>query len=1147
MLCCGERDAEPSSGVVRTTGLSLAALRLLRDEATALRDWQEELTTGDVLVDLVLPRVLQDAEYRMEKIRTYADLLAARQIREEQDGSLHGGGTGVATKGTPPQPPPRRLPPIQTTVDLATVGVATVYVIHTWGSSFADTVIALESAGMPADFFCIDVFCERTKVLIGSRRVSVNFLTGAFEQRIARVGRSLLVLAPWDPAMLLRYSRAQLSVCCRLVDKPAFESALLNNFAGIAAQVARLSLDDLSASDTRQREAIIETLRASHGSLWQGSTRIASAVRHALAEHAAFSAGTEEGRRLVVLGKAQQSAERREVQVGRGAGSAVLGFVTRWLGAPVGLVEAEVVARAALATREVTLGARATDTLVAVNHLAMVLASLGRLTQAEVLYRRSLLAKETAHGVESLGSAYNLASVLTRKNTSGAVRESEGLLRRVLDGRQKGVGAAHPLSLQACHALAGAVLQRAELEERVSAAKLEEAARLLRRPRLDESARSAAKRCAQDKLTEAEHLHILTLAARERTLGSAHRETLASVHALGVCARKLGRLEGAESLLARALEGREALLGAEHAETLASLTALAGVKFTRASVREAELLNRRALDGRRRALGTEHPETLATLENLAAALLASGELAAAEKCMREATAGQAKLARVLVRQGGGPWLEEAQLLLGQAAQTYDARLGREHTLTLHVHHEQALALLALGRPEEASRPLRRALYGRERQFGSEHADTLASAAALAEALGRTGNAVAAEALLSRVYDALLRLHGPMNEAVVESALQLARLQLQMRELEGARAHFQAALQGTLASKGEDHADAEAIEVELAEVKALQAKGRGQCGDAGANHALQAGGRTQPHGGVLRERAAATAPPEGGAAWLATMMLVFATMLLLLSRAVTGAVSRGGEQHAKTPLKATKTTTTMLLPAATAVCALAAARCCPLETPLKATKATKATTTMLLPTAAAACALGAAARGGGPHTETPLKATKATKTMLLPAAATAGLRRPRRGRGGAVFGLALPGPHLNGPNASIGPIEAKLNTVKPIRGIVIGAFGEVSADTHSLVKEIAAQGGRKMYALMGVSPMEAAARIEKQLIDTIGTIAARGHAQLLLARLSTLAPIAAQRGNTTNSYQQIISLNGLARAHYRRSTGTRAGAQASAAD
>jgi len=80
--------------------------------------------------------------------------------------------------------------------------------------------------------------------------------------------------------------------------------------------------------------------------------------------------------------------------------------------------------------------------------------------------------------------------------------------------------------------------------------------------------------------------------------------------------------------------------------------------------------------------------------------------------------------------------------------------------------------------------------------------------------------------------------------------------------------------------------------------------------------------------------------------------------------------------------------------------------------------------------------------------------------------------------------------------------------------------------------------------MGVSPLQASARIRTQLIDTI---AARGNAQLLLARSSALALIAAQRGNTTNSKQQIISLTALAWAHYRRSIGTRGGAQASAAD
>ncbi|KAJ1619026.1 hypothetical protein T492DRAFT_1088864 [Pavlovales sp. CCMP2436] len=114
------------------------------------------------------------------------------------------------------------------------------------------------------------------------------------------------------------------------------------------------------------------------------------------------------------------------------------------------------------------------------------------------------------------------------------------------------------------------------------------------------------------------------------------------------------------------------------------------------------------------------------------------------------------------------------------------------------------------------------------------------------------------------------------------------------------------------------------------------------------------------------------------------MLLFATMLLLLSRAVTGAVSRGGEQHAETPLKATKATTTMLLPAATTVCALAAARCCPLE--------------VFAGTSRPPVSLGSSGSSSGCASRA--AATKATKTMLLPAAATAGLRRLRRGRGGA---------------------------------------------------------------------------------------------------------------------------------------------------
>jgi hypothetical protein len=54
--------------------------------------------------------------------------------------------------------------------------------------------------------------------------------------------------------------------------------------------------------------------------------------------------------------------------------------------------------------------------------------------------------------------------------------------------------------------------------------------------------------------------------------------------------------------------------------------------------------------------------------------------------------------------------------------------------------------------------------------------------------------------------------------------------------------------------------------------------------------------------------------------------------------------------------------------------------------------------------------------------------------------------------------------------------------------------------------------------------------------------------MLLVRLSSLTPIAVQRGHTTHSSQQIISLSALARAHHRTTIGTaRTGAPTSAAN
>ncbi|MGA1354560.1 MAG: hypothetical protein ACO32I_07295, partial [Candidatus Limnocylindrus sp.] len=111
-----------------------------------------------------------------------------------------------------------------------------------------------------------------------------------------------------------------------------------------------------------------------------------------------------------------------------------------------------------------------------------------------------------------------------------------------------------------------------------------------------------------------------------------------------------------------------------------------------------------------------------------------------------------------------------------------------------------------------------------------------------------------------------------------------------------------------------------------------------------------------------------------------------------------------------------------------------------------------------------------------------------------------------------FGLAqaAPGGGSRMPNVTIGPIEAKYLSVAPVRGAVIGGFGEGSNGLHRLIKDIAKAAGQKLYAQLGLSPEAAAALAKARLTRSVGTAMARGHAQMLLARLSLAAPLAAQR-------------------------------------
>jgi len=137
-----------------------------------------------------------------------------------------------------------------------------------------------------------------------------------------------------------------------------------------------------------------------------------------------------------------------------------------------------------------------------------------------------------------------------------------------------------------------------------------------------------------------------------------------------------------------------------------------------------------------------------------------------------------------------------------------------------------------------------------------------------------------------------------------------------------------------------------------------------------------------------------------------------------------------------------------------------------------------------------------------------------------------------------YGLAQPGTAPNSANQTIGPIESKYLSVAPVRGVVVGGFNEGSQGLYSLISDISAAAGRKAHVRLGLSVAAAAAHAKQLLISRIGTSMARGHAQLLIARLQFTAPLTSQRETRRAPQRDIITVRAIESALVRRGCGMR---------
>lgn len=318
-----------------------------------------------------------------------------------------------------------------------------------------------------------------------------------------------------------------------------------------------------------------------------------------------------------------------------------LGTAWRALGEPE---EALAELRAGLELLE-NVGADASEEIdVARNDVALVLKELGRLDEAEPLFRSTLEHQRAAlgpHALDTLVTLSNLAQLLAQR---GDLVEAERYYRETL-GSEEGLGdGANPemretsqrLFLSARRGLAGLLENKGELEE----------ARTLLETALADARASFGDR-DPDALAVLNNLGSLEASMGELERAIAHLEEsfagfaeklppghpnlLALENNLGTLLGRAGRVEESEQRLRKAFEGRRELFGPDHLSTLTSGNNLAGVLVTVERYEEAESLLREVLAGLERQLAPEHWMPNATNLRLAECLMRVGRLDEAEE------------------------------------------------------------------------------------------------------------------------------------------------------------------------------------------------------------------------------------------------------------------------------------------------------------------------------------------------------------------------------------------------------------------------------------------------------------------------------------------------------------------------------------
>lgn len=240
----------------------------------------------------------------------------------------------------------------------------------------------------------------------------------------------------------------------------------------------------------------------------------------------------------------------------------------------------------------------------AYNDLASVLHALGRLREAEPLYRKALSIDERDGDSDPVNAAVTLENLAELYNTQYRNSEAAAMYRRAQalnDARYekmaKSLGSSHPDLVPQLRTLAA-------LAE------------------------------AQNKLDDAEEFYRQMLAIQESQADAPETELAGILGQLGYICTLQSKFSEAESLYTRAHDIEKRVLDPDHPDAAETLIGLATLYHRQGRDTKAEMFGRRALASLETAYGPNHHETTGALKNLALQFAALKRYADAEPLLK---------------------------------------------------------------------------------------------------------------------------------------------------------------------------------------------------------------------------------------------------------------------------------------------------------------------------------------------------------------------------------------------------------------------------------------------------------------------------------------------------------------------------------